>query len=132
HQGVLVGLQGASTHDYPVLREAETGSWLGRQYQGRGIGTRMRVLMLHLLFDGLGAQSATTSAFEDNPASLAVTRTLGYADDGTQLQVREGVPARHHRFRMDRAVWEARPGRFRPDVAMSGVEELAVFLGVGD
>lgn len=63
--GVPVGIQSASAKEWSVLRSAETGSWLGREHQGRGIGTRMRVLLLELLFDGLGAQEATSGAFAE-------------------------------------------------------------------
>ena len=51
--GEPVGIQAASGEDYGVLRSVETGSWLGREYQSRGIGRRMRALMLHLMFEGL-------------------------------------------------------------------------------
>ncbi|WP_223171980.1 GNAT family N-acetyltransferase [Microbacterium sp. NIBRBAC000506063] len=60
HSGTPVGIQGASGSDWGVLRRVETGSWLGREHQGRGIGTRMRALMLFLLFDGLGAREVTS------------------------------------------------------------------------
>src|SRR2546430_2542326 len=40
-EGELVGVQGMVTRDYLVTRCAETGSWLGRGFQGRGIGTAM-------------------------------------------------------------------------------------------
>src|SRR5215475_7203079 len=50
--GVVVGSQGVSGRDFAVLREVSTGSWLGRHYQGRGIGTQMRAAVLHLAFEG--------------------------------------------------------------------------------
>ncbi|WP_129339531.1 GNAT family N-acetyltransferase [Cellulomonas endophytica] len=128
--GVPVGLQGVSARDFPVLRTAVSGSWLGREHQGRGTGSRMRVLVLHLLFEGLGARAATTDAFADNPASLGVTRRLGYRPDGVQDLVRDGAPARSLRFRLDRAGWEARPAALRPEVATEGVEALRAFLAV--
>src|SRR5690349_4832065 len=40
--GEPVGTQAASGANWGVLREAETGSWLGLEFHGRGIGTRMR------------------------------------------------------------------------------------------
>ena len=40
--GVVVGTQGIGGRDFAVLREVHTGSWLGRRYQGQGIGTQMR------------------------------------------------------------------------------------------
>jgi len=105
--GVVVGTQGLSGTDFPVLREVGTGSWLGSQYQGRGIGTAMRAAVLALAFDGLGAQYACSAAFAYNAASLAVSRKLGYADDGMNRQLVRGKPAELRRLRLDRDSWAA-------------------------
>jgi RimJ/RimL family protein N-acetyltransferase len=91
HEGVVVGCQGFHTRDFLVTRTGETGSWLGRLYQGRGIGTLMRQAICVALFDHLGAEEITSAAFLDNPASLAVSRKLGYVDNGQiRQQRREG------------------------------------------
>ena len=81
--GQLAGVQGFSTKDYLVVRTGETGSWLGATFQGRGLGTAMRQAMCALLFDHLDAEEVTSAAFTDNPASLAVSRKVGYTDNGT-------------------------------------------------
>src|SRR5688500_7061664 len=39
--GEIVGTQGVQAVAFPVTRTVETGSWLGRTYQGKGIGTEM-------------------------------------------------------------------------------------------
>jgi RimJ/RimL family protein N-acetyltransferase len=106
--GTVVGTQGVGGTDFAILREVGTGSWLGRQYQGQGIGTAMRAAALTLAFDGLGAEFALSAAFTDNPASLAVSRKLGYRDDGIRRQVIRGRPAQLQRLRLDRAAWQAR------------------------
>lgn len=103
--GVPVGIQGASATDWSVLRSAETGSWLGREHQGRGIGTQMRVLMLELLFAGLGAREATSGAFVDNPASGAVSRRVGYLANGVVTHPREGIAVPHDNFVTTRDRW---------------------------
>jgi len=105
--GVVVGSQGVGGRDFPVLREVHTGSWLGRSYQGQGIGTQMRAAVLHLAFEGLGAQCAVSAAFEDNPASLGVSRKLGYRDDGIEWHLVRGRPALTRRLRLERAGWQA-------------------------
>jgi RimJ/RimL family protein N-acetyltransferase len=88
---VVVGCQGFQTRDFLVTRTGETGSWLGRAYHGRGIGTLMRQTICITLFDHLGAEEITSAAFLDNPASLAVSRKLGYSHNGqTRRQRREG------------------------------------------
>lgn len=97
--GTLVGTQGFSTSDYLVTRTGETGSWLGREHQGRGIGTAMRQAMCALLFDHLGAAEITSGAFLDNPSSLAVSRKVGYRDNGVRRHKRrEGELALNQRL----------------------------------
>jgi RimJ/RimL family protein N-acetyltransferase len=105
--GTVVGTQGIGAHDFAVLREVSTGSWLGLAYQGQGIGTEMRAAVLHLAFEGLRARYALSGAFTDNAASLGVSRKLGYTDDGIELHVRRGRPAQVRRLRIDRAAWQA-------------------------
>ena len=63
-----MGVQGFAARDFPVLRTAETGSWLGAAFQGRGIGTRMRQAICAFLFDELGATQISSAAFVDNAA----------------------------------------------------------------
>ncbi len=90
-QGEVVGTQGFRAHHYLLTRSGETGSWLGRGHQGRGIGTRMRQAMCAFLFDCLEAQEVTSAAFVDNPASLAVSRKVGYVPNGMRrLERRPG------------------------------------------
>jgi RimJ/RimL family protein N-acetyltransferase len=107
HDGTVVGSQGISAADFAVLRQVSTGSWLGLPHQGKGIGTEMRAAVLHLAFAGLGAVDAVSAAFTDNPASLRVSRKLGYSDDGIQRQVSRGKPAIVQRLRLDRETWQA-------------------------
>ena len=74
----LAGIQALHTTNFGVTRTGETGSWLGRSYQRRGIGTRMRRAVCAFAFDHLGAVEVTSGAFVDNPASLAVSTKVGY------------------------------------------------------
>jgi RimJ/RimL family protein N-acetyltransferase len=104
--GVVVGTQGIGARDFPVLREVSTGSWVGRRFQGQGIGSEMRAAVLHFGFAGLGAEWATSTAYEDNARSLGVSRKLGYREDGISRDVRRGEPATQLRLRLSRADWE--------------------------
>lgn len=104
--GIPVGVQGASGDAWSVLQRVETGSWLGIEHQGRGIGTRMRALMLFALFDGLGAREVTSGAFADNPASNAISRRVGYVPNGVTTVAREGEPAAHNNHLMTRERFE--------------------------
>jgi RimJ/RimL family protein N-acetyltransferase len=105
--GVVVGTQGMTGRQFAVRREVSTGSWVGRRYHGQGIGTQMRAAVLHLAFEGLAAEYATSEAFEDNPASHAISRRLGYADDGIERIVVREKPVISRRFRLDRPGWLA-------------------------
>lgn len=126
--GQVLGVQGVAATAFAVTRTVETGSWLGREHQGRGVGKEMRAAVLHLAFAGLGADVATTSAFADNTASLAVTRALGYRQNGWEISDREGTPARHLRFVMERSHWEQQR---RDDVQLHGLERCLPLLGAG-
>ncbi|GII56511.1 succinyl-CoA transferase Rv0802c [Planotetraspora thailandica] len=102
HKGRVVGTQDVSASDFLVTREVHTGSWLGRAHQGHGLGTEMRAAVLDLAFAGLGAQTAVSSAFLDNLASLAVSGKLGYQRDGLSVHQVRGQRAVQQRLRLDR------------------------------
>ena len=126
-EGQCVGATSLVADDFPVLRTFETGSWLGRRFQGRGIGTEMRLASLQLGFQGLDARQATTTAFVDNAVSLAVTRRLGYEPNGMAVKKRRGEHAEQYRFRMSRTAW-ASIGR--DDITLSGVGPCLELLGL--
>lgn len=120
-EGALVGVQGFSTKDFLVTRTGETGSWLGRAYQGRGIGTAMRQAMCAFVFDHLGAVEVTSGAFTDNPASLGVSRKVGYQPSGIRrLQRRPGELALNQTLVL-------RPEAFRRGPHPLHVEGLSAF-----
>ncbi|WP_426593876.1 GNAT family N-acetyltransferase [Cellulomonas sp. McL0617] len=125
--GEVLGVQGAFARAFPVTRTAETGSWLGQRHQGQGLGTTMRLMMLHLLFEGFDAQVATTAAYADNPASQAVTARIGYLPNGVDVVAREGVAVESRRFLLSRADWSVQP---RPEVTLEGVEPVRELLGL--
>jgi RimJ/RimL family protein N-acetyltransferase len=126
--GTVVGTQAIGASDYAVLREVHSGSWLGIAHHGEGIGTAMRAAVLALAFEGLGAEYATSGAFTDNPASLRVSRKLGYADDGIFRQVSRGKPATMRRLRLDRASWQAHRTL---QVDITGLDPCLALFGAG-
>ncbi|MDR2996745.1 MAG: GNAT family N-acetyltransferase [Microbacterium sp.] len=125
YEGTIVGAQGFSTHDYLVTRTGETGSWLGRAHQGRGIGTRMRQAICAFLFDHLDAAEITSGAFSDNPASLAVSRKSGYRPDGRQRLSRRGEVAVNQRLVLT-------PEDFvrGDEITVTGAEAFRSFIGL--
>lgn len=128
--GQPLGTQGVYAKDYLVTRTAETGSWLGLAHQHGGVGTRMRLMMLHLLFEGLDARHATSSAFVDNPGSAGVSRKIGYRENGVLHQAREGGPVDSQLFVLDREAWDARPDDLRLDVQVVGLDPVREQLGI--
>ncbi|MHC2998095.1 GNAT family N-acetyltransferase [Microbacterium sp. HJ5] len=130
--GGVVGVQGLVADDWPVLGRVQTGSWLGLEHHGRGIGRRMRALMLHLAFAGLGAREATSGAFADNPSSNAVSRRLGYEPNGSVMVPREGVAALHHNYVMTRDRWTSlaadHAAILGAPIELEGVEPLRAAL----
>ena len=126
-EGRPVGVQGMFAKKFRIVRSVESGSWLGKEYQGRGLGREMREAMLHLAFAGLGAEEAISGAFEDNAASLAVSRSVGYVENGEGRMSRREESARMIRFRLDRRTWEQRR---RDDIEIAGLETcLHMFVG---
>jgi RimJ/RimL family protein N-acetyltransferase len=123
----VVGMCSVSADDFPATRTASTGSWLGREYQGHGLGREMRRAALHLIFAGLDADVATTSAWHDNAASLGVTRSLGYAETGSRIQPRRDQPDTMLDFTMTNHQWRA--GHADADIELSGIEPVRAFLG---
>jgi RimJ/RimL family protein N-acetyltransferase len=92
-----------SAERFPTTRTAETGSWIGRQYQGQGLGREMRRAALHLIFAGFNGEPATTRAWHDDTASLRVTRSLPYTEDGADLAALADHPPQRHPSRRHRA-----------------------------
>ena len=125
--GSPVGVQDLAATWFTVLRTVSTGSWLGQAHQGRGLGKEMRAAILHLAFDGLGAGEAHTGAFADNLASLSVSRSLGYVENGHEVVLRRGQPTRLIRFCLDRETWSRHR---RADIVVSGLESCREMFGI--
>ena len=115
-----VGIQDVGAENFAAVRSVETGSWLGRAQQGKGFGREMREAILHLAFAGLGAEEALSGAFEDNAASIATSRAVGYEENGEAKARRRDGSGRTLRFRLSRHEWERRR---RDDIEIAGLDE---------
>lgn len=125
HQGELVGTQGVMTRSFLATRTGETGSWLGQRFQGRGIGTAMRQALCALLFDHLGFEQITSSAFADNPASNHVSHRVGYRANGVRRVPRDDtwVTSNEYLLTPDDLVRG-------PELTVTGVEPLRRLIGL--
>ena len=105
HGGALVGLQTLEADEFPTLRTVDSASWLIASTRGRGLGIAMRTAVLGLAFDHLGASAAVSSATLDNAASLGVSRSIGYVDNGLSVvRSPNGVDTLQH-VRLTRELW---------------------------
>ena len=123
----VVGACDVGADHFSTLRQFTTGSWLGREFQGRGLGKEFRMAALTLGFDGLGAEYALTGMWHDNAASLGVTESLGYRYEGRRRALRREVADDQLAYRMDRAHWETLR---RDDITLHGIERGREFLGI--
>jgi RimJ/RimL family protein N-acetyltransferase len=126
-RGRPVGFQDLRAEEFRVSRTVATGSWLGQEFQGRGIGRLMRQAVLALAFDHLGAEVAETEAFLDNPASNRVSLAIGYEPNGFGRLAPRGVARETQRFRLTLEGWRSRP---RPDVTIEGLEDCLALFGL--
>ncbi len=123
--GELAGVQALYAKDFAASRAVGTGSWLGRGFQGCGIGTEMRTTVLELAFHGLGAQVARSGAIDGNASSLRVSEKLGYRVTGRGTVSPRGVEVGHTDVELFREDW-------RPPVAVeiSGLGTCLALFGV--
>lgn len=127
HDGRPVGCQGMWASDFATVREVTTGSWLGMEHHGQGIGTRMRGAVLGLAFAGLGSEFAMSMSFEDNHAPLGVSRKFGYRPDGITRDALHGKVMVSRRLRLSRQDWES--GNPEP-VMITGLDPCRELFGL--
>jgi RimJ/RimL family protein N-acetyltransferase len=121
-----IGAQSIDADGFAIYHTVHTGSWLGLEFQGRGLGKEMREAVLGFAFDGLGARVAETSAFLDNGPSNGVTRALGYEENGLGSLAPEGVARVTQKFRMTAEGWRSRP---RPALEIEGLDGIRDLFG---
>lgn len=124
--GVVVGSQDLNATDFAVTREVHTGSWVGQEHQGRGIGREMRTGVLHLAFAGLGALVARSGHLDGNEASRRVSEALGYVPDGTATVEVQGRRRIEHRMVLAADRWDP---AHAVEVELAGVDEARRQLG---
>ncbi len=123
-------MQDLHAQDFPQTGTVLTGSWLGRAHQGVGTGTLMRQLVVGFAFDELGAVRCESGYIAGNAASAAVSRKVGYVDNGrraVEQHTRDGrIGAEEHRVVVTPETF-VRP---RPAVSVEGAGPLRRILGI--
>jgi RimJ/RimL family protein N-acetyltransferase len=123
--GRPVGMQDVIGVDFAAFGTVTTFSWLSSDQRGRGLGREMRVAILQLAFDGLGAKEAASDAFVDNHGSNTISRDLGYEPNGSDWATRRGEPALLNRWRLTRTAWQQHR---RDDIHLHNVEACRTLL----
>jgi RimJ/RimL family protein N-acetyltransferase len=123
-----IGLQEVLARDFAVRRTVSSGSWIGREFQGHGLGTEARAAILALAFEGLGAQAAESGYIEGNAVSARVSEKLGYRETGDEYLAVEGKRVREIKVRCTRETWR----RDLVPVTIEGLEPCLGLFGVGD
>ena len=106
----FVGFQDVEAADFRRLRTIDSSSWVALPLRRQGIGKAMRLAVLALAFEGLGARFAETSAWHDNAASLGVSRSLGYLPNGSHRHTRGDGDDEMVYLRMPLEIWQRRHG----------------------
>jgi RimJ/RimL family protein N-acetyltransferase len=127
HEGRAVGMQDLIGQRFDLFRSVASFSWLARSARGRGLGREMRAAILHLAFEGLGADRAESEAFLDNGGSNRISQLMGYETNGTSWATRQGSAAQLQRWQLSREAWLSHR---RDDIALQGVPECRTALGI--
>ena len=127
-EGRPIGLQDVMARDFAHRRTVLTGSWLGREHQGRGLGTEMRAAVLWLAFVELGALVAESGYVDGNEASERVSAKLGYIGNGERIVAPKGTPVTEHAMRVTPETWR----RELVPVAIEGLEPSRGLFGEQD
>lgn len=128
HEGRAIGIQEVMARDFAIRRVINSGSWLGREFQGRGLGTEARAAALALAFEGLGAEAAESGYIAGNAAAARVSEKLGYRVSGDEIYVIEGRRELEIKVRCIRGTWN----RDLVPVAIEDLEPCLKLFGVGE
>lgn len=104
---VPVGFQVLEGEGFRQRHEVDSSSFLIPSARGRGLGTSMRIAVLALAFDVLGAERAVTAARPANVASHRVSERVGYLPTGRREPVVAGSVRPIDTYELTRARWQS-------------------------
>ncbi len=128
HNDTIIGTQALEGERFPTIREVDSSSFLAPEARGKGFGKQMRKAVLALAFDRLGAESAITSAWHDNHASLGVSRAVGYEPNGVSRHMRGDAVDRMMHLAMSRERWLKRG--YSGEIEIEGFEPCRPLFGL--
>lgn len=120
-----IGFQVLEGERFGVVRSVETASWLTPAARGSGLGKEMRAAVLTLAFDHLGAARAKSGAWEWNEASLGVSRSLGYVDNGWDFEAHGDMTGVMRNVMLEKADWDGAPW----ETTVEGLEPCVSWFG---
>jgi ribosomal-protein-serine acetyltransferase len=85
HEGRLAGVIGYVSIDWDN-RTTEVGSWLGEEYQGRGLVTAACRALVDHAFEELGLNRVSIACATENKKSCAIPERLGFRREGVVRQ----------------------------------------------
>lgn len=86
YKGEIVGLAGFNELAW-ANKTAKIGYWLGQDYQGHGIMTRVAEALTEISFGPLGMNRTEIRVATGNSKSRGIPERLGYTEEGTLRQV---------------------------------------------
>jgi len=126
--GQPIGVQELMARDFAIKRVINSGSWLGREFQGQGLGTEARAAILALAFTGLGAEAAESGYISGNAASARVSQKLGYRVTGDEVFAIDGKRELEIKVRCTPETWN----RDLVPVTIEALEPCLSLFGAGD
>jgi RimJ/RimL family protein N-acetyltransferase len=119
HDGKPIGGASLNGVDFQKTRSIETGSWILKDYRGRGFGKELRAGLIVLGFDFISAYLMTSTANKENAPSNAVSKSLGYQENG-QTSIHK--PCDSIRYLLTRADWKENKPDWADQIKVSGYE----------
>ena len=102
----LIGEAGLGPEKEPSLYY-----WLGAAHWGKGYGSQAARAVTELAFSLFPVEALTAGTYDDNPASSAILRKLGFRRVEIfreERSVGRDTPSKGWDWRLTRAAWEAR------------------------
>ncbi|MGV8172270.1 MAG: GNAT family N-acetyltransferase [Candidatus Woesearchaeota archaeon] len=81
--GKLAGCIGYCIHDKDKIHTASIGYWLGKEYWGRGIMTKVIKVIIKHLFEKFPIERIDAQVYTWNPASAKALEKAGFTFEGT-------------------------------------------------